>query len=84
MADDSCAMQTNTKSTLMKLMEDDRVGTAHELLSRLQFTAEYSRIMRTPAALLDVDAKGCFDQMQGNVTTMTNRRLGCKAEAAKP
>jgi len=55
----------------------------HELLSRLQYTSEYSRIMRTPMGLLDVDAKGCFDRMQGNVTAMTNRRLGCKAQTAQ-
>ena len=46
----------------------------HELLARIQYTSEYSRIMRKHTALLDVDAKGCFDRMQGNVTAMTNRR----------
>ena len=39
--------------------------------------------MRTPMGLLDVDAKGCFDRMQGNITAMTNRRLGCKAQTAQ-
>ena len=54
----------------------------HQALTRIQYTAEHSRIMRTPMALIDVDATGCFDRITGCLLSLINQSTGMTQEAA--
>lgn len=54
----------------------------HQALARIQYTAEHSRIMRIPMALIDVDATGCFDRITGCLLSLVNQSTGMTQEAA--
>jgi hypothetical protein len=54
----------------------------HQALNRIQYTTLYSRTMRQPLGLVDVDASGCFDRMVGRLLSLINQCNGMTQEAA--
>ena len=59
----------------------------HQALTRIQYTAEHSRLTRIPIALVDVDAAGCFDRIVGLLNSLIGQSNGltqatasCQAE----
>jgi ribonuclease HI len=54
----------------------------HQALNRIQYTTLYSRTMRQPLGLIDVDATGCFDRMVGRLLSLINQCNGMSQEAA--
>ena len=54
----------------------------HQALNRIQYTTLYSRTMRKPMGLVDVDATGCFDRMVGRLLSLINQCNGMSQEAA--
>ena len=54
----------------------------HQALNRIQYTTLYSRTMRQPMGLVDVDATGCFDRMVGRLLSLINQCNGMSQEAA--
>ena len=54
----------------------------HQALNRIQYTTLYSRTMRQPMGLVDVDATGCFDRMVGRLLSLINQCNGMTQEAA--
>ena len=54
----------------------------HQALNRIQYTTLYSRTMRQPMGLVDVDATGCFDRMVGRLLSLINQCNGMSQQAA--
>ena len=54
----------------------------HQALNRIQYTTLYSRTMRQPMGLIDVDATGCFDRMVGRLLSLINQCNGMTQQAA--
>ena len=54
----------------------------HQALNRIQYTTLYSRTMRQPMGLVDVDATGCFDRMVGRLLSLINQCNGMTQQAA--
>jgi exonuclease III len=54
----------------------------HQALNRIQYTILYSRTMRQPLGLVDVDATGCFDRMVGRLLSLINQCNGMPQQAA--
>jgi hypothetical protein len=54
----------------------------HQALNRIQYTTLYSRTMRQPLGLVDVDATGCFDRMVGRLLSLINQCNGMSQQAA--
>ena len=54
----------------------------HQALNRIQYTTLYSRIMKQPMGLVDVDATGCFDRMVGRLLSLINQCNGMTQQAA--
>lgn len=54
----------------------------HQALNRIQYTTLYSRTMRQPLGLIDVDATGCFDRMVGRLLSIINQCNGMSQKAA--
>ena len=54
----------------------------HQALNRIQYTTLYSRTMRQPMGLVDVDATGCFDRMVGRLLSLINQCNGMTQEAS--
>jgi hypothetical protein len=54
----------------------------HQALNRIQYTTLYSRTMRQPMGLVDVDASGCFDRMVGRLLSLINQCNGMSQESA--
>jgi hypothetical protein len=54
----------------------------HQALNRIQYTAHYSRIMRQPVGMIDVDATGCFDRMVGRLLSLINQCNSMSQNAA--
>ena len=54
----------------------------HQALNRIQYTTLYSRTMRQPMGLVDVDATGCFDRMVGRLLSLINQCNGMAQKAA--
>ena len=54
----------------------------HQALNRIQYTTLYSRTMRQPMGLVDVDATGCFDRMVGCLLSLINQCNGMTQQAA--
>ena len=48
----------------------------HQALSRIQYTAEYSRLTRIPIGLVDIDATGCFDRIVGLLNSLIGQSNG--------
>jgi hypothetical protein len=77
----------------MKYMEDNNLNSeatyggrkgkgCHQALNRIQYTTLYSRTMRQPLGLVDVDATGCFDRMVGRLLSLINQCNGMNQAAA--
>jgi hypothetical protein len=54
----------------------------HQALNRIQYTTLYSRTMRQPLGLVDVDTTGCFDRMVGRLLSLINQCNGMSQQAA--
>jgi hypothetical protein len=54
----------------------------HQALNRIQYTTLYSRTMRQPVGMVDVDATGCFDRMVGRLLSLINQCNGMPQNAA--
>ena len=54
----------------------------HQALNRIQYTTLYSRTMRQPMGLVDVDATGCFDRMVGRLLSLINQCNGMTQQAS--
>ena len=59
----------------------------HQALSRIQYTAEFSRLTRSPFGFIDIDAAGCFDRIVGLLNSLIGQSNGltqatasCQAE----
>ena len=59
----------------------------HQALTRIQYSAEISRITRQPMGLVDIDAAGCFDRLTGLLNSLIGQSNGltqatasCQAE----
>ena len=59
----------------------------HQALTRIQYTAEHSRLTRLPIGLVDIDAAGCFDRLVGLFNSLIGQSNGltqatasCQAE----
>ena len=54
----------------------------YQALNSIQYTTLYSRTMRQPMGLVDVDATGCFDRMVGRLLSLINQCNGMTQQAA--
>ena len=54
----------------------------HQALTRIQYTAEISRLTRQPMGLVDIDAAGCFDRITGLLNSLIGQSNGLSQATA--